>query len=175
MGLKTAHPKLQTLLEYFCTISFLGRTFIAFDHFVEYVNWLQQKRGTAFRGFDSQLQFSEYLKPLTHVDTAWNEADGRGPCLDDGIPAYLHNDVAELRRKLKETFGTDLTKHVTGNRLWHTGNAVPLDGGDYRERMPWRFRSEVAEGRSAGDSRETPMHWRTFVRKFVSEHWPRKH
>lgn len=171
MGLKTAHPKLQQVLEYYCTLSFLGRIFVAFDQFIEYLNWLQQKRGTAFRGFDSQLQFTEHLKALVHMDTAWREADGRGPMLDDGIPAYLYNDVAELRRKLKETLGTDLTKHVSGNPLWHTGNAVPLDGGDYRERKPWIWLLEVALGRSAGKGRERRMSWRNFVNVFHSEHW----
>ena len=173
MGLKCAHPKLQTILEYFCTISFLGRIFVPFDRFLEYVNLLQQKRSTAFRGFDSQLQFSKFLKPLVHVDGAWKEADGPGTGLDDGIPEFLYNDVAELRRKLRATLGTDLSKHVTGNTLWHTGNAVPLDGGDYRERMPWVYVKMVQAGRSAGKGRSAAKceSWRVVVKGFVHEHW----
>ena len=171
MGLQCAHPKLRRALEYFCTISMLGRTFVAFDRFLEHVNGMQQKRGTAFRGFDSQLQFSKYLKPLIHIDSAWQEADGNGTGLDDGIPTYLYNDVAELRRRLKATFGTDLTKYVTGNACWHTGNAVPLDGGDYRERKPWVYFHSVQEDTSAGQGRLAGKHWRRFVYEFVSEHW----
>ena len=49
--------------------------------------------------------------------------------VDDGILAYFYNDIAELRRKLRAELGTDLTV-LSGNALWFTGNAVPLDGAD---------------------------------------------
>ena len=72
---------------------------------------------------------------------------------------------------LRMTLGTDLMTRVPGNALWHTGNAVPLDGGDYRERMPWEWRDEVAEGNSRGEGRGNSMHWRVFVDDFLANHW----
>jgi hypothetical protein len=172
VGLVCAHPKLQALLEATCCISFLGRTFIAFDRFIEYINLLQQKRGTAFRGFDSQLQFSQYLKTLVHVDAAWKEADGNGTGIDDGIPKYLENDTAQLRRKLVEVIGTDLMGASRGNPLWHTGAPVPLDGGDYRERMPWEWEERVWNGGTVGKGRsdERRRSWREWLRVFLREH-----
>ena len=171
MGLATCHPKLRPLLEQLANVSLLCRIFSAFDRLLEFINAGQQKRCCAFRGFDSQLQFSKYLKPLIHMDAAWREADGTGTGMDDGIPAYLLNDVSELRRRLRAALGTDLATPTIGNPLWHTGNAVPLDGGDYRERTPWVWVWEVAEGNSEGDGRGKRMNWRRFVAIFVSEHW----
>ena len=86
MGLTSAHPKLVPLLERYCCISQFGRIWVAIDRYIEFLNDQQLKRGTAFRSFDSQLHFSEYIKPLLHCDAAWREADGPGIGLDDGIP-----------------------------------------------------------------------------------------
>lgn len=169
LGLVCAHPKLVQVLEATCCMSFLGRIYIAFDRFIEYVNLLQQKRGTAFRGYDSQLHFTQYLKPLVHVDAAWKEAEGISTGMDDGIAEYLYNDISEMRRKLREAIGSDLTK-PSGNTLWFTGNAVPIDGGDYRERKPDVYQDAVAEGRSVGCGRATRVSWRNFLRDFIEEH-----
>ena len=171
MGLRCAHPKLVKVLEATCVISFLGRTWIAKDRFLEYVNLLQQKRSTAFRGYDSQIQFSSLLKPLVHVDTAWKMADGQGVGIDDGIPEYLHHDVSAIRRGLRAKLGTDLTIVHAGNPLWHTGNAVPLDGGDYRERAPDDYVWAVCAGDSAGKGRKKRMDWKTWATAFVGHHW----
>ena len=72
---------------------------------------------------------------------------------------------------LRMTLGTDLTKVVEGNALWHTGNAVPLDGGDHRERMPWEWRDAVENGDSRGKGRASPMGWREFVDEWLAGHW----
>ena len=148
-------------------ISLYGDFLMAYDRFIEYVNMLQLNRGTAFRGYDQQLHFTKYLKALVHVDAAWKEVDGPGHGLDDGIPTYLYDDVQELVKKLHETLGSDLTIRTLGNPLWHTGNAVPLDGGDYREHKPWRWIWEVAFGRSAGKGRSNAetCHWRVYFRQ----------
>ena len=172
MGLTCAHPKIVQVLELYSCVSLLGRIFIPFDRLLEYVNLLQQKRGTAFRSFDAQLQFSPYLRPLIHCDAAWKAADGGDSGLDDGIPSFLYNDIAQIRRKLRETLGTDLTLDMPGNALWHTGNAVPLDGGDYRFRKPWEWRDAVADGTSVGFGRgDKRVSWREFVRDFIDNHW----
>lgn len=176
LGFATAHPKLVPLIMHYSCISLLGRIWIAFDRYLEYINLLQQKRGTAFRSFDSQLQFSNCLKPLIHCDAAWKTVEGAGTGLDDGIPTFLYNDVSQMRRKLREHLGTDLTLSVLGNKLWHTGNAVPLDGGDYRERKPWEYVKQVWFGNSAGCGRSSEgrtgrMHWRAWVRDFLDNHW----
>ena len=171
MGLACAHPKLQKVLENCCTITLLGRIWVAYDRLLEFLNDMQLKRGTAFRGFDTQLHFTHYLKALVHVDAAWKEAEGAGTAMDDGIASYLTNDVAEMRRMLRATLGTDLTKMVTGNALWHTGIPVPLDGGDYRERTPWEWRDAVTNGTSRGKGRAHPMGWKAFVEEWLAEHW----
>ena len=167
VGLMCAHPKLRQVLEHSFALSLLGNNLMAFDRFLEYVNNLQLKRNTAFRGYDSQLHFTKYIKPLLHVDTAWKDADGCGNGFDDGIPAFLYNDVAELRRQLKENIGTDLTVRA-GNTLWFTGNAVPLSGGDMRERRPWEWLWEVAAGRAGGSDGRRRQHWRRYVQEFLA-------
>lgn len=134
------------------------------------------RRSTAFRGYDSQLHFTHYLKPLIHVDGAWKEATTGAGLMDDGIASYLYNDVAEMRRQLKAHFGSDLTVHVPGNVLWHTGNAVPLDGGDYRERQPQEWVRRVQDGISLGAGREgKKMRWNRFVDDWLAEHWKASH
>ena len=85
--------------------------------------------------------------------------------------AFLYNDVAQIRRKLRETLGTDLTLHVPGSSLWHTGNAVALDDGDYRYRRPWEWVWEVAFGRSSGAGERRRQHWQNFARDFIDNHW----
>jgi hypothetical protein len=59
MGLCCAHPKLVKVLEDTCILSLLGKIFIFSDRFLEYINLLQQKRTTSFKGYDGQIQFSE--------------------------------------------------------------------------------------------------------------------
>lgn len=169
MGYACLHPKLVPVVEQMSCISLLGKIWMAFDRFLEYINLLQIKRGTAFRSFDSQLHFTEYLKPLVHVDAAWKEANG-GTGIDDGIPSFLLNDVSEMRRKLVATLGDDLTIVEPNNALWHTGNPVPLDGDDYRERKPWEYLWQVAYGNSAGRGRKR-MSWNRWVASWIENHW----
>ena len=165
-----AHPKLQQVLEVSGFISLYGDFLMAYDRFLEYINLLQLKRSTAFRGYDSQLHFTKYIKPLVHVDAAWKDVDGPGHSLDDGIPDYLYNDIAKIYQGLCNAIGPDLTVASVGNPLWHTGNPVPIIGHDYRERMPWLWIWEVCFGRSAGKDRALhPEHWRILVRNWLNE------
>ena len=169
-GMVCAHPKLQEVLHMCGCVSLLGTIFAAFDRMVEYLNLLQQKRATAFKGYESQLHFTEYLRALVHVDAAWKEADGSGSGIDSGFPAYLYNDVSQIRRKLVETLGTDLTVVERGNPLWHTGNAVPLEGGIDRERMPWNYIWQVAYAKACGFGLDSLVAWNTFVNDFIDGH-----
>ena len=156
-----------------CCVSLLGTVGaqMAFDRLIEYVNHLQKMRTTAFKGFEKQLQFTPHLKALVHIDAAWKEANGVFAGIDDGIPAYLYNDVAQLRRKIRETLGTNLEALVLGNDLWHTGNAVPLAEHDYSERMPWELTDRVMHGRAVGVGRTgKPVDWRVRVTEFIDEH-----
>ena len=171
MGMCCTHPKIQQVLEVSGCISLFGDALVAYDRLIEYINNLQLKRTTAFRGYDSQLHFTKYLKPLVHVDAAWKEVDGVGHGLEDGVKEFLYNDIAQIHRKLVEVIGTDLTVASVGNPLWHTGIPVPLDGGDYRKRKPWLYIWEVAFGRSAGHNRSQAetQHWRIWARTWISE------
>ena len=169
LGATCTHPKVQQVIELCGFISLFGDNLFAYDRFIEYVNRLQINRSTAYRGYDSQLHFTAYLKPLVHIDAAWQEVDGAGHNLDDGIPTYLYNDVDQLVRKLVATLGTDLTVLSAGNSLWHTGNPVPINGGDYRERRPWLWIWEVAFGRATGKGRgqNERRHWREHVKRWL--------
>lgn len=169
LGLCCAHPKLQTVLENVGCLSLFGDFLMAYDRFLEYVNWCQQRRNSAFRGYDSQLHFTKYLKPLIHVDAAWKEVDGGGHGFDDGIPDFLYNDVNVLYQKLCENLPQDVTIPHVGNTFWFTGNAVPLNGGDFRERMPWKYVWEVAYGRCKGVGRRA-MHWKKCAMTFITYH-----
>ena len=66
---------------------------------------------------------------------------------------------------------TDLMVHEPGNKLWHMGNAVPLDGGGYRERKPWAFHSRVQDGDVAGAGRaqSSKAEWEDVVMRFNRE------
>ena len=174
LGMCCTHPKIQQVLENTGSLSLFGDFLMAFDRLIEYVNLLQQKRNTAFRGYDSQLHFTKYIKALVHVDAAWKEADGPGHKLDDGIPTFLYNDIFEIYKQLCNTIGPDLVTRTVGNQLWHTGNPVPLDGGDYRERKPWTWIWEVCFGRAVGKGRAwPPVSWRVWVDKWIAESvWP---
>jgi len=203
VGLYCAHPKLQFLLMASCSLSVLGRKGrnMFFDRFLEYVHLLQQKRMNSFTGFDTGLHFSNLLKPMIHIDHAWQAHAPRPhprPCLY-GRAAHAHaqptlcaprvhvqaainagrephEEVMTLSmlieaRKLQDWFvtmsGTDLTQDQDENPYWHTGNPTRLDGGDYRERMPWLWVWRTAFGRVAGCCRAYPKAWNTFVHSFL--------
>ena len=94
LGMCCAHPKLQQVLEVCGSMSLFGDFLMAYDRFIEYINNLQLKRNTAFKGYAEQLHFTKHLKALVHVDAAWKEVDGPGHGLDDGIPEFVYNDIA---------------------------------------------------------------------------------
>ena len=76
-----------------------------------------------------------------------------------------------LQDEYRRVLGTDLTVVSANNPFWHTGNPVPLDGGDFRSRRPGEWWVRVAEGRSAGKGRGRPESWDTYARRFVFEHF----
>ena len=51
MGMCCAHPKIQQVLEASGSLSLFGDFLMAFDRYIEYINNLQLKRATAFRGY----------------------------------------------------------------------------------------------------------------------------
>ena len=67
--------------------------------------------------------------------------------------------------------GRNLTVSAANNPFHHTRNAVPLDGGDIRSRQPWVYVERVEAGRSAGRHRASPETARSYVRRFVFEHF----
>ena len=83
---------------------------------------------------------------------------------------YLESQEPILSNPQRD-LGTDLEADHPGNSLWHTGNAVPLDGGDYWERMPWEYQDRVTFGRSLGVGRAgRPQSWRERVNDFIDGH-----
>ena len=78
-----------------------------------------------------------------------------------------------LRDRMVELLGKDATKDSPLNPFWHTGNPVSLTSGDYRERTPWVWMFEVAEGRSLGKGRGgKPKHWQTYVDQYMQYSMP---
>jgi hypothetical protein len=64
--------------------------------------------------------------------------------------------------------GRDLTVRDPLNHMWHTGNAVPLDTGDFRMRRPWEWIWRVAFGTSAGKWRSRAETWLAFAHRMVT-------
>ena len=57
------------------------------------------------------------------------------------------------------------------NPFWHTGHAVPLETGDYRERRPWEWIWKVARGTVCGKERGKTESWHVYVTRFIYENF----
>jgi hypothetical protein len=170
MGYCCAYPPLQTLLLTTCSVSLLGRPGrnMWIDRLIECINWLQQKRMNAFTGFFTGLHYTELLRPMMHVDHAYQDAmHGGGRAADHFKPSMVF-EAAALQRMFVRKLGTDLTVHDPNNPFWHTGTPTPLRVAEFRKRMPWlwvwRTASGVSAGSGRGDSRQA---WDAYVRDWI--------
>ena len=82
--------------------------------------------------------------------------------------------IREVQDLCSVKCGSDLTVPDALNHCWYTGNAVPLDQGDYRYRRPWVYRARVAQGASAGAGRASAESAESYVRGAFEHHMFRK-
>ena len=163
-------PKIASLVHAFSSVSLLGRVGMAMDRLLEYINMLQQKRMNAFQGFDSAWHNTDLLQPMLHVDHAYQEAKaGRDPT-QPVVTNSMIFQIREVQDFILETCGTDLTVPDPLNRFWYTGNATPLDTGDYRFKKPWVWRTRVAQGHSTGAGRAHAQSSEDYVRDQFDGH-----
>ena len=94
------------------------------------------------------------LRAQIHVRHAFQAVETGSVESDDGIKASMLIMARLLQDEFVRMLGRDLTIHDPHNKCWHTGNAVPLDTGDFRQRRPWEWIWRVTFGRSAGKWRQ---------------------
>lgn len=164
------HDKISAVVHAFSSVSLLGRMGMAIDRLLEYFNLLQQKRMNAFAGFDTGLHSTELILPMLHVDHAYMSAMTGIPPGEHAVTNSMIFQIRAVQDLCLQFCGSDLTKQDSLNRFWYTGNAVPLEGGDYRFRKPWLYRTRVEAGISAGAGRDTAQTAERYVRDAFAHH-----
>lgn len=147
------HPALRLFKDAMSSLSLLGRhgANMAYDRLVEWINLRQSERSSSFQSYDGALQFTHRMQPMLHVDAAFSAAAlGHSTDADAGYDPRVLNQVRRLLDVFERDVGDDLTVFSPNNPFWHTGVDVPLENGPTRERRPWSYVWEVAQGRLAG-------------------------
>lgn len=170
-----ALPALQNVLLVTVSLSLLGRCGgnMYIDRVLEYINKVQQgtKRSAHAASFGRALDMTTLLRAILHVRHAFQAAETGEVESDDGISRSMLTMARLLQDALVRMLGTDLTVSDPNIQTWHTGNAVPLDTGDYRTRRPWETPDRVATGRNAGKWRGRNETWIAYATRFVQEHF----
>ena len=108
---------------------------------------------------------------MLHTDAAYSSAaSGGGGDPDRGYDPRIISQVHRLVEFFEEKCGRDLSAHATGNPFWHTGNAVPLASGLARDRRPWEFVWDVANGRSGGKWGASAQSAGAYVQDYLANH-----
>jgi hypothetical protein len=168
------HPKIRDVVQAFSAVSLLGKVGMWSDRLLEYINLLQQKRMNAFTGFDTALHNTPLLQPMLHVDHAYQDAMRGHPPSEHPVTNSMIFQTREVQDLCLVKCGSDLTVPDALNHCWYTGNAVPLDQGDYRYRRPWVYRARVAQGASAGAGHASAESAESYVRGAFEYHMFRK-
>ena len=173
LGFCCALPSLQTILMVTVSVSLLGRcgANMYVDRLLEYINKIQQgsKRSAHAASFGRAIDMTTLLRSIMHVRHAFQAAETGATESDDGMKTNQLIMARLLQDYLVKILGRDLTVRRPLNELWHTGNAVPLDTGDFRTRRPWEWIWRVAFGRSAGKWRATNETWLAYASRFVTD------
>ena len=164
------HSKISAVVLAFSSVSLLGHVGMHIDRLLEYINLLQQKRMSTFQGFDNNLHHTELLQPMIHVDHAYQEARKGHTPTETPITNSMIFQTRAVQDLCVRLCGTDLTVRDPLNRFWYTGNAVRLEGGDYRWRKPWEWLRRVAAGLSAGCGRARAETAEAYVRNVFANH-----
>ena len=168
LGFCCALPALQAVLLATVSLS-LVRCNVFVDRLLEMINNIQQgtKRSSNAAAFGRAMDMTTLLRPMMHVRHAFQEAERGAAESDDAITTDMLVQARVLQNHFLEVLGQDLSVVQANNPFWHTGNAVPLDTGDYRQRRPWEWVWRVAAEMAAGKGRPDPEKWDKFVRRFV--------
>ena len=171
LGFCCALPALQAVLLATTSLSLLGRlgSNIYCDRLLEYINKIQQgtKRSSNAASFARAMDLTSLLRVMLHVRHAFQNAEKGASESDNVVSLSTLRQARIVQDYLVATLGRDLTIHNANNPHWHTGNAVPLDGGDYRQRMPWVYYERVQTARSAGKGKANAEEWQRFTLRFV--------
>ena len=173
LGFTCALPSLQSVLLATTSLSLFGRlgSNIYSDRLLEYINKIQQgtKRSSNAASFARAVDLTQLLRIMLHVRHAYENAEKGGSESDAPITLSQLRQARVIQDYLVTTLGRDLTVHDPNNPHWHTGNAVPLHGGDYRQRTPWVYYQRVQQGTSAGKFRAHAEMWSKFALRFALE------
>ena len=172
LGFCCALPSLQTVLMVTVSLSMLGRmdSNMFVDRIMEYINKIQQgsKRSAHAASFGRALDLTTLLRAMIHVRHAFQAVETGEVESDDGVKESWLIMARMLQDELVRVLGRDLTVRDPLNHMWHTGNAVPLDTGDFRMRRPWEWIWRVAFGTSAGKWRSRAETWLAFAHRMVT-------
>jgi hypothetical protein len=175
LGFCCALPALQKVLLATTSLSLLGRlgANIYVDRLLEYINKIQQgtKRSSNAASFAHALDLTTLLGVILHVRHAFQNAELGQSESDSTVTPSMLRQARVVQDYLVTTIGRDLTVFNFNNMAWHTGNAVPVDGGDYRTRTPWLYFARVQTGRSAGKGRARAESWSAYTLRFVYDHF----
>ena len=175
LGFCCALPALQNVLLATCSLSLLGRlgSNMFTDRVLEYVNQIQQggKRSASASSFGRALDFTSLLRAIMHVRHNFQAAETGATPTDDPVTENMLRMARLLQDAFVRTLGRDLTVLDALNHFWHTGNAVPLETGDFRWRRPWEWIWRVAFARSVGKHRMRHETWQQYASRFVREHF----
>ena len=171
LGFCCALPALQSVLLATVSLSLLGRngSNMYCDRLVELINKLQQgtKRSSSAASFQRAIDLTTLLRPMLHVRHAFQVAAET----DDPVTASMLVQARVLQDAFLCHLGRDLTQRAPQNPFWHSGNAVTLTAGDFKEYQPWEWLERSADGRSAGRGRPKAERWDLYVRRFVFGHF----
>lgn len=164
------HVKISAVVHAYSSVSLLGRIGMAMDRLLEYFNLLQQRRMNAFAGFDNAMHSTDIILPMLHVDHAYTAAMKGAAPGEHPLTQSMIYQIRAVQDLCVQHCGTDLTQHDPMNRFWYTGNAVPLEAGDFRFRKPWLWRERVEAGTSAGAGRDGGQTAERYVRDAFAYH-----
>jgi hypothetical protein len=154
LGFCCALPALQSVLLATVSLSLLGRngSNMYCDRLVELINKLQQgtKRSSSAASFQRAIDLTTLLRPMLHVRHAFQAAEQGAAETDDPVTASMLVQARVLQDAFLCHLGRDLTQRAPQNPFWHSGNAVTLTAGDFKEYQPWEWLERSADGRSAG-------------------------
>ena len=172
LGFCCALPALQAVLLATVSLSLLRHN-IYVDRLLEMINKIQQgtKRSSNAASFGRAMDMTSLLRAILHVRHAFQAEEQGATESDDAITTDMLVQARVLQNHFLEVLGRDLSVLDPNNPFWHTGNAVPLDTGDFRQRRPEVYLWRVAAETSTGKGRSDPEKWDKFVRRFVFDHF----
>lgn len=175
LGFCCVLPSVEAVLNATISLSLLGKmsSNMYTDRLLEYINKIQQglKRSAHAASFGRSLNLTAYLRVLLHVRHTFQASETGAAAADDPVSESMLRMARLLQDEFVRTLGRDLTVVDPNNHFWHTGNSVPLNTGDYRNRRPWEWVWRVASGASCGAGRSRHEGWYVYAERMVRNHF----